>query len=299
MQVNTFIRAMFVGAFVILFLVASDQTCHAQKIPNEQAGEAPLLRVVPLRHAHAHNDYEHKRPLFDALARGFCSVEADVFLVNGELLVGHAPWDLSRQRTFEKLYLDPLRERVKANGGRVYRDGPMIWLLVDVKTDAKSTYEILDKMLARYTDIFSVVKEGQFEEKAVSAVVSGNRAKAEIAAQKLRYVGIDGRLADLDSTDPAHLMPWISDRWTSHFRWRGDGPMPKEERTKLDEIVRKAHHRGRKVRFWATPEKAVVWRELRAAGVDLINTDELERLQGFLLDERTTDDGKGKKIQGK
>src|SRR5436190_12307328 len=31
----------------------------------------------PLPQLHAHNDYEHKRPLFDALDHGFCSVEAD------------------------------------------------------------------------------------------------------------------------------------------------------------------------------------------------------------------------------
>src|SRR5690349_20625285 len=41
----------------------------------------------PLVQVHAHNDYEHPHPLFDALAQGFCSVEADIHLVNGHLLV--------------------------------------------------------------------------------------------------------------------------------------------------------------------------------------------------------------------
>jgi hypothetical protein len=36
--------------------------------------------AAPLRHAHAHNDYQHKRPLLDALDQGFGSVESDVFL---------------------------------------------------------------------------------------------------------------------------------------------------------------------------------------------------------------------------
>ena len=44
-------------------------------------------RALPA--AHAHNDYLHKRPLLDALAQGFCSVEADIFLVDGALLVAH------------------------------------------------------------------------------------------------------------------------------------------------------------------------------------------------------------------
>ena len=34
-----------------------------------------------LERAHAHNDYEHPRPLFDALDHGFKSVEADIWLV--------------------------------------------------------------------------------------------------------------------------------------------------------------------------------------------------------------------------
>ena len=58
--------------------------------------------------------------------------------------------------------------------------------------------------------------------------------------------------------------------------------MPDEERKKLREIVAKAHARGRIVRFWATPESPAVWKELRDAKVDLINTDQLEQLQKFL-----------------
>jgi hypothetical protein len=246
------------------------------------AQNSPLQKVVPLPQAHAHNDYEHKRPLFDALDQGFCSVEADVFLVDGTLLVGHAKADLKPERTLEKLYLDPLRERIKANGGRVYKNGPTIWLLVDVKTEAKSTYQALDKVLARYSDIVSMVKDGNFEKKAVTVVVSGNRAQAEITAQKVRYAGIDGRASDLESREPAHLVPWISDNWTNLFRWRGVGPLPEDERAKLKEFVAKAHQHGRLVRFWATPESVVFWGELRAAGVDLINTDKLEQLKQFL-----------------
>ena len=242
----------------------------------------PRPDVMPLKHAHAHNDYQHKRPLLDALKCGFGSVEADVFLVDGALLVGHTPLELRKDRTLEKLYLDPLRERVKANGGRVYKGGPSVWLLVDVKTEAKSTYQALDQVLRRYQDVLSVVSDGKCEERAVTVVVSGNRAQAEIAAQKVRYAGIDGRIADLGSTAPAHLMPWISDRWSSHFRWRGDGQMPPAERAKLKDVVELAHQHGRVVRFWDTPDSEAVWQELRAAGVDLINTDKLAKLQQFL-----------------
>jgi hypothetical protein len=51
----------------------------------------------------------------------------------------------------------------------------------------------------------------------------------------------------------------------------------------LTEYVNKAHAKGRRVRFWATPESEAVWKELVAAGVDLINTDKLRELQSFLI----------------
>ena len=239
--------------------------------------------VVPLPQAHAHNDYQHRRPLLDALDHGFCSVEADIFLVNGQLLVGHDRVELREGQTLQKLYLDPLRQRVKQNGGRVYRKGPTITLLTDIKTDGKNVYEVLRDVLASYEDILCSVEDGEYRQRAVQVVISGDRPKREIAADKSRYAGIDGRLADLDSKEAAHLMPLISDRWTSHFRWRGVGEFPAAERDKLRTIVNRAHAAGRRVRFWATPESPMLWRELLAARVDHINTDELDSLREFLL----------------
>src|SRR5918997_4734977 len=76
--------------------------------------------VKPLPQAHAHNDYEHQRPLLDALDHGFTGVEADIWLVNGKLLVAHEEAHLKPERTLEALYLEPLKKRISENGGRVY-----------------------------------------------------------------------------------------------------------------------------------------------------------------------------------
>ncbi|HEV7226041.1 MAG TPA: phosphatidylinositol-specific phospholipase C/glycerophosphodiester phosphodiesterase family protein [Pirellulales bacterium] len=238
--------------------------------------------TTPLLHAHAHNDYLHERPLLDALDRGFTSVEADVFLVDGRLLVAHSVLELNPDRTLEKLYLDPLRERVRAGGGKLFADGTGLTLLVDIKADGEAAYQALAKTLAEYDDLISVVRDGRLQKKPVTVVVSGDRPWRTISAEKTRYIGLDGRLSDLDSTLPSHLLPLISDNWTSHFRWRGVGEMPQDEWDKLVAIVRKAHAAGRRVRFWATPDEESMWRQLHAAGVDLINTDDLEGLSRFL-----------------
>src|ERR1700722_3090172 len=109
--------------------------CGAMSPSLTSAGEP-----TPLTRAHAHNDYEHKRPLFDALDQGLCSVEADIFLVDGQLLVGHTRRSLKPERTLESLYLVPLKERVDKNGGRVYPGGPEFTLLIDIKTNGAQTY---------------------------------------------------------------------------------------------------------------------------------------------------------------
>lgn len=242
----------------------------------------------PLAHAHAHNDYLHRRPLADALERGFCSIEADVFLVNGRLLVAHDLLTLDPRRSLQTLYLDPLRERVRALGGKVYRDGTPLVLLVDLKSDAAKTYAALAELLPQYAEMLSKVENGRQRPGAVSIVLSGNRPVEQVSAAAVRYVALDGRTSDLDSASPAHLIPIVSDAWTAHFTWQGEGPMPAGERDKLRDFVRRAHARQRVVRFWRTPESTAVWRELRGAGVDLINTDELDQLRQFLVDEEAT-----------
>jgi hypothetical protein len=242
-------------------------------------------KIKPLVHAHAHNDYAHERPLLDALDNGFCNVEADIFLVDGELLVAHSIFEVRKARTLAALYLEPLSERVKKNSGRVYSDGPEFTLMIDLKSAAEPTYRALAKELAKYDAMLTVVRDGKVERRGVNIVLSGNRPHALVAAEKVRYVGIDGRVGDLDSDTPADLMPWISDNWSNHFEWDGRGEMPAAERAKLDDFVRRAHARGRKLRFWGSPDRLDAWRALSAAGVDLINTDDLAGLAKFLREK--------------
>jgi glycerophosphoryl diester phosphodiesterase len=233
--------------------------------------------------------------LYDALAHGFNSVEADVFLVDDDLYVAHDRRDITPKRTLRRLYLEPLRERVKHNGGRVYPNpgAPgQFTLLIDIKTGAVETYETLDRILADYRDIFTSFGPDGRSDKAVLAIISGNRPREFMESQKLRYAGCDGRLTDLKSEYSADLVPMISDNWKKYFKWNGTGEMPAEEHDRLREIVQKAHEKGRLVRFWSTqdnpsPAREALWRELLSAGVDLINTDDLEGLRQFLLANRT------------
>ncbi|MEV0173906.1 phosphatidylinositol-specific phospholipase C/glycerophosphodiester phosphodiesterase family protein [Streptomyces sp. NPDC050803] len=246
-------------------------------------------RPRPLWRAHAHNDYEHPRPLLDALDHRFGSVESDIFLVGDQLLVAHDPEDLDPSRTLESLYLDPLAARVRANHGSVYRGyRKPLQLLIDIKTEGSSTYLELDRHLKRYKHLFTTYAHGRVFPGPVTAVISGDRAaRVPMEAQTVRRAFYDGRLADLGSAAPASFIPLISDNWTRNFTWLGAGAFPDAERQKLHAIVHAAHTRGQRVRFWATPdlpgpERDALWTELIAADVDHLNTDDLAGLEAFL-----------------
>lgn len=256
--------------FMLVLAVTLPSVAHA-------ADKTPALP-----RAHSHNDYEQARPLLDALDNGFCSVEADVFLRGNDLLVAHTVIDLKPERTLQKLYLDPLRDRIRANKGFVHAANQPFYLLIDVKTEAGPTYAALAKVLADYDDILTSARNGKATTKAVNVVISGNCDRQAITDAKERHCAIDGRPKDLEGKELASLIPWVSASWGSQFSWKGVGPMPDVEREKMQSYVAKAHSQGRKVRFWAAPDNAESWAVQHTAGVDFINTDKLTSLRDFL-----------------
>lgn len=275
----------WLATFVVAFAVVAPQPASAS---GPEAGPTPLAQ------AHAHNDYEHPRPLLDALDHGFTSVEADVWLVDGKLLVAHDRDQVKPDRTLESLYLQPLLDRVRANNGSVYAGWPhTVHLLIDVKSDATPTYQAIDAVLRRYQDMLTQFTPHEVHGGAITVTISGNRDLPLMASQPIRHAAYDGRLTDLGSSARADLIPLISDNWTKTFTWQGVGPMPAAERDNLRRIVATAHAHGQRVRFWATPDmpgpaRDNVWREELDAGVDFFNTDHLADLQQFLLTNSRT-----------
>ena len=236
----------------------------------------------PLLNTHSHNDYEQKRPLAEALDQGFCSVEADIYLIDGQLLVAHNREDVRPERTLQKMYLDPLRARIRERGG-IYPGDPFFILLIDVKSEAGPTYLALEKVLENYRDVLSQFTDSDWRTNKINVVISGNRAVSILAGEKERLAAVDGLLKDLPRNPPVTLIPEVSEPWGRHFRWRGGSPMPDEERTKLREMVAQVHAQHRKLRFWDTPDRADLWQELLDAQVDLIGADHLKDLHDFLV----------------
>lgn len=79
-----------------------DPSISSQHFPAEY-----FRSVLPIP-CHSHNDYRRRRPLFSALGTGCISIEADVWLIDEELYVGHSGSELEENRTLSKMYIEPL-----------------------------------------------------------------------------------------------------------------------------------------------------------------------------------------------
>src|ERR1700722_10608128 len=82
---------------------------------------APGLHYT-IANTHSHNDYEQPIPFRTAYNAQFGSIEADIFLVAGRLLVAHDRKELARGRTLEDYYVKPLSAGVEKNHGYPYAD---------------------------------------------------------------------------------------------------------------------------------------------------------------------------------
>ncbi|WP_228446627.1 hypothetical protein [Chryseobacterium sp. 3008163] len=95
---------------------------------------------------HSHNDYEQKVPFWYALGSGANSIEVDVFLENNELFVAHDKKNITKERTFESLYLNSIDKALGMN--MITQES--LQILIDIKTDAKTTLQQIVKSIEKY-----------------------------------------------------------------------------------------------------------------------------------------------------
>ncbi|MEQ1585712.1 MAG: hypothetical protein ABL895_07540 [Cyclobacteriaceae bacterium] len=231
-------------------------------------------RVHP--NAHAHNDYEHVRPLKEALQNGFNSVEADVHLYKGELRVGHN-FATDQSPTLQELYLVPLDSLINANKGSVYAGAQQpFFLMIDLKTNGEETFRVLKNVLNKYEKLLCTEQACP-----VTIFLSGQRPLNTIVKEGAG-IGIDGRPDDLGKHYPVTLMPVISDTFKNWSAWDGKNAMDEKDLQRIKALAQRVHAEGKKLRLWAIPDTETAWKVLLDGGVDLINTDHLPELNAFL-----------------
>jgi Glycerophosphoryl diester phosphodiesterase family len=243
-----------------------------------------FAQVPALPHGFAHNDYMHKRPLYEALENGYTNIEADIFLHNKKLIVAHVFPFFKKNRTLERLYLKPLYDFFQQHNVIYDAYYKPIILMIDIKSEAYRTFEALKPLLQKYASILSTFQDGKFAPGKVTIVLSGNKPFEIIESDKeqLAFFDTDFRYINKDTLNSG-IYVMASCKYSKIIKWRGKGKMPGNEKEKLTALIKLAHLKGRKVRLWASPENPAVWTELLNCGIDFINTDRLTTLRNFLL----------------
>ena len=239
-------------------------------------------QTTPHANAHAHNDYEHNRPLFEALENGFISVEADVHLQGENLLVSHDD-PHKNSKTLETLYLRPLDSLRLKNGGSIYENHKRpFFLMIDIKTNGEETFRVLVNLLSKYAKSLNT----PHQKGAIQILISGNRPVDLIMNDPNHFTAIDGRPSDLGKGFSFTFMPLISDNYQNIISWNGLGSPSNEEREAIKKLANAVHAENKKLRLWNIPDQQNAWQALLDCGVDMINTDNLHELNLFLSSKK-------------
>jgi alkaline phosphatase len=225
--------------------------------------------------AHSHNDYLQQFPLWQAYNEGFGSIEADIFLREGKLIVAHTVKEIDTERTLEALYLKPLQKVIDKNNGRVYADSSRtLQLLIDLKTEAIPTLKALLDELSRYPSLTGST--------TLRIVITGNRPPVESYGQYPSWLSFDGDLAINYQPEALKKVALFSDNFANYSKWNGKGRLPAAEKSKLDAAIARAHGLQKKIRFWNAPDMVNSWYSYLDMGIDFINTDHIETLSRFI-----------------
>jgi alkaline phosphatase len=215
--------------------------------------------------AHSHNDYEQNKPFTLAYNELFGSIEADIFLVNGSILVGHNLKDLTPSRSLENLYLAPIAD---------YKPTRKLQLLIDIKSEAASTLQALVDLLKKYPAII--------KNKNIRIVISGNAPKPAEFVQYPDFIWFDGRINTDYTKEQLQRIALLSGDYGNFIvkrRW----PLQPEDVAKLEAAIKSAHDLEKPIRFWASPDFKDAWEQFIQLKVDFINTDKINELSDFMV----------------
>ena len=230
---------------------------------------------------HSHNDYARRVPFYQAYAQQVASIEADVFLRDGKLLVGHEVEELSPDMTFEALYVEPVVTLFKRNGGRAWRDSDRhLQLMVELKSETGPTLRAVAEVLGRWPEVFDPAVNPD----AVRVTVTGRVPEPADFGDYPAYIRFDGAWDAEYTPGQLERVALISADFKRFSQWNGKGSIIPAEREKLERVIDKAHAWDKPVRFWGAPEGVTVYYTFYDMGIDYINTDRPELCAEFFND---------------
>lgn len=225
-------------------------------------------KTYSVYNAHSHNDYANDTPFYKAFQKGFGSIEADIYPIDGELFVAHNKKDISKENTLTKMYLQPLLKELNKSPNR------KVQLLIDIKENYAVALPLLIKQLQPLKKFYT---NGR-----VLILISGNRPLPAEYANYPDYISFDDDLIHPHTPEEWKRVGLVSLQFTVFTKWKGDSTIAREEEDRLRRVINAVHNAGKPIRFWDAPDTVASWQEQMKLGVDFIGTDKIEALGNFL-----------------
>jgi alkaline phosphatase len=162
--------------------------------------------------------------------------------VNNQLYVAHEAKAIISTATLEDLYLKPLAELVQS--GKAY---PLV-LLIDIKSQADSTLDVVVQQIAHYPTFSS-------KNCLVKFVISGNRPSPQKWTTYPLFIQFDGRPTENYTPEQWQHIGMVSESVGKYLSQKGQKTINQEVYDKMKSVVDELDGQGKKVRFWATPDK--------------------------------------------
>lgn len=230
-------------------------------LPLTLAAQQPVI-------LHSHNDYERLAPFWEAYSQHCRSIEADVFLHKGQLLVGHEEKKLKAENSFAALYVDPIVRTFRANGGHMWPDSKdRLQLLVELKSSTEPAISEVVKLLKQYPDVFCA-RDG------VRVTITGNVPGPADFGRYPSWLWFDGNLQTEYTPQQLKRVALISENFRDYApKWNGKGNFIQSDYQPLKAAIDKVHAMGKPVRFWNAPEGTTAYLTYIRLGLDYVNTD--------------------------
>lgn len=228
---------------------------------------------------HSHNDYKRNVPFYLAYSQQVYSIEADLFAAaNNNLLIGHDLEDLTPNATFRDMYVMPIVKLYKENNGRAWKNSDdELQLMIELKSATEPTLSLVVDMLKDYPDVF----DQAVNPFAVKVVITGNVPQAADFHKYPAFISFDGQIDGDYTPEQLKRITLISPPFFEYAQWNGKGTLTADQKERVQAVINKAHAMGKPIRFWGTPEGITAWNTLHTMGVDIINTDRVEKCTDF------------------
>jgi alkaline phosphatase len=226
--------------------------------------------------AHAHNDYIHKVPFYTAFDAGFGSIEADIYPVNGVLLVAHGKRDIKVENTLKSLYLDPILNKLAQDSTRHLK------LLIDIKENYKLSLQLL---LEELKPLNKYLFSPENPVNPITILISGERPPPSEYKNYPSYIFFDDDLRSPHSSEEWKRVGQVSLSFERYSKWKGRDTISSNDKSILKKVVDSVHQSGKTIRFWAAPDTESSWKLQMQLGVDIIGTDQIPELTNFLKEK--------------